>query len=84
MKTNFISNDVKQFVQILCGIIKTNSLANVLSWLIQWHGINIKYFDFPKVFCKASCDMSMDKMCLPIPTWVGGECLCFNVFPPGI
>lgn len=66
MKTNWISNDIKQFVQILCGIIKINSLVAILSWLTQWNGINIKCFDFPDVLCKASRGMSMDKVSLLI------------------
>lgn len=83
MKTNFISDDIKQFVQILCGIIKTDSLVDLLSWVIQWSGIHTKYFDLPKIFCKASHDMSMDKVSLLIPLWAGGERLCFNIFFSG-
>ena len=71
-------------MQILCGIIKINSLVAILSWLTQWNGINIKCFDFPEVLCKASRGISMDKVSLLISMWVGGEHLCFNIFLPVI
>lgn len=84
METKLISGGINQFVQILHGIIKTNSLVNFLNRLIRWNGMNIKYFDFHRAFCKASHDMSMDKVSLLIPLWVGREHLCFNIFLPDI
>lgn len=62
MKTNFTSNDIKQFVQILCDVIKTDTLVALLSWLTQQNWINLKCFDFPELFFKASHEM----MDLPI------------------